>query len=220
MDVLRKIGRRLEVELMDARIDTVLRMLEGGKGKPKIDHDLIVETAMGRFEGYRPDPLPPLYHIALRWGIYVQYVPSVSVSEGRYTRCRCRGIFKKHLSTGVREIILGARHPRIFYHELAHAAHDKIGLRDYCSRWEAEIVAEMTAAVLGYLLDGRVYDHSLRYLQHWAWRSEIMNDADEMASSMADDAAAAVAHMKEHVLGCLLEIWHSRKSNTRERRKR
>jgi len=102
---------------------------------------------------YRPTKFPPLFEVAERLGVPVAYVPFVERFKGFY-------------SPGEDRIVLCSHDVRVFFHELAHAAHARV-LRE---RGESirggqvasqEIVAETCAATLcrlysfdGYLFSG------------------------------------------------------------------
>lgn len=88
-----------------------------------------------------PDPLasaepPPLMEVAARFGLDVTYAPMVA-SLGHY----CAG-------GGDKRIVLGTESPAVFFHELAHAAHDRIESLRNVDEQQRETVAEFTAAIL------------------------------------------------------------------------
>ena len=105
---------------------------------------------------YQPASFPPLYGVALRLGVDVSYAPFVERFRGYYSHDRA-------------EIILCSHDVEVFFHELAHAAHDDVLSREG-KKLEGgqvprqEIVAEVVAAVLcelygfeGYLPHCRQY---------------------------------------------------------------
>src|SRR5579871_441824 len=105
---------------------------------------------------YRPPVLPPLHEVAERLGVPVSYRPYVAKFLGYYL-------------PGSDEIVLCSHDVRTFFHELAHAAHQRV-LRQRGTTLKGgqqpgqEIVADTVAAVLcelfgygGYLASSRDY---------------------------------------------------------------
>ena len=96
-----------------------------------------------------PRELPPLFDVATRLGIAVQYQPVGPDRLGDF---------------GHGEINLGTDDPRVFWHELAHAAHAATDA-EYQTRTSAykETVAEFTACVLanlyGYDYTGTTWEY-------------------------------------------------------------
>ena len=90
----------------------------------------------GTLPHYEPAELPPLFEVAKRLHIAVEYVP---VAPDRLGDSKADGS----------KIRIGAHDPSIFFHELAHAIHARIngGLKGGQDK-EQETVAEFTAAVL------------------------------------------------------------------------
>jgi hypothetical protein len=108
---------------------------------------------------YRPALLPPLHDVAERLGVPVSYRPYVAKFLGYY-------------SPGTDEIVLCSHDVRTFFHELAHAAHQRV-LKQRGTTLKGgqqagqEIVADTVAAVLcelfgysGYLASSRDYIQS------------------------------------------------------------
>jgi len=96
-------------------------------GEPLPEHD------------YQPAQLPPLAEVAQRWGISVSYGP----------RPDARGSCANDGS----QIQLATHDEKVFFHELAHAAHARIagrlnGQRRSATYHRQEVVAEFSAAVL------------------------------------------------------------------------
>lgn len=84
---------------------------------------------------YTPAAMPPLVDVAERFGLKITYAPDTGRAAGWY-------------SPGQRRIVLGTHNTPVFFHELAHAAHDRIGTLKGASDSQAETVAEFTAAIL------------------------------------------------------------------------
>lgn len=102
---------------------------------------------------YTPPILPPLAEVAGAWGIPVRYGPG---EEGRSR-------FWGYYAPGG-EICLLTHGEKVFFHELAHAAHDRITPLRGGQDAGQEIVAETAAAVLcllygfeGYVAEAREY---------------------------------------------------------------
>ena len=104
-----------------------------------------------------PQERPPLSAVAESWGINVRYQGFVGNAYGSY-------------SPGRKEITLATHDESVFFHELAHAAHEKVkGKLELGQDWKQEIVAELTAAVLMHLHGRRTNDgHSYRYIRSYA----------------------------------------------------
>ncbi|MGA2502533.1 MAG: hypothetical protein ABSG01_00420 [Anaerolineales bacterium] len=98
-----------------------------------------IETTEGEplKEDLTPRELPPLFEVATRLGVTVKFQP---VAPDRLGDC------------GHDLINLGTDDPRVFWHELAHAAHQVIDLeyKDRSSQYK-EVVAEFTACVIAAL---------------------------------------------------------------------
>ncbi len=85
---------------------------------------------------YQPKELPPLYEVAKRLGVEVRYMP---ISPDRYGSCKPDGT----------RITVGTDDPAVFFHELAHAVHAKIGGElKQGQDTNQETIAEFTSAVL------------------------------------------------------------------------
>jgi hypothetical protein len=112
---------------------------------------------------YGPAELPPLFDVAARLGVTVEYMPAHALAP-----------FRGFYAPGTREIALLTHDVRTFFHELAHAAHDRVLHGDGKSNSDvpdadAEIVAETVAATLCHLFDydGFVY-HGAQYVAAYA----------------------------------------------------
>ncbi len=104
-----------------------------------------IETTEGKplKEDLTPRQLPPLFEVAARLGVTVKFQP---VAPDRLGDC------------GHNLINMGTDDPRVFWHELAHAAHQATDPEFLtCSSQYKEIVAEFTACVIANLYG---YDYS------------------------------------------------------------
>jgi antirestriction protein ArdC len=112
---------------------------------------------------YRPAELPPLYDVAERLGLTVDYMPGHELAG-----------FRGFYSPGRREISLLTHDVSTFFHELAHAAHDAVlradgrTVKDVPAA-DLEIVAETVAATLCRLFDynGYVFE-AAKYVESFA----------------------------------------------------
>lgn len=101
---------------------------------------------------YQPAEFPPLFDVAERLGVSVEYVPYVDRLRGYYAPAQER-------------IVLCSHDVRVFFHELAHAAHERVnGALKGGQVPSQEIVAETVAATLcrlygfdGYVASGAEY---------------------------------------------------------------
>jgi hypothetical protein len=102
-------------------------------------------------EGLTPRELPPLFEVAAHLGVTVKFVP---VAPDRLGDC------------GHNLINLGTDDPRVFWHELAHAAHQATD-PEYKTRSSQykEVVAEFTACVLANLYGSDYSGNSWEYLK-------------------------------------------------------
>jgi hypothetical protein len=110
---------------------------------------------------YEPSAPPPLREVAGRLGVDVAYTPFLGDAHGYYQPGRDR-------------VVLMSHDERVWFHELAHAAHQRVlQARGQTLRGgqhaRQEIVAETAAATLCklYGLDGYLW-HSAEYLNHYA----------------------------------------------------
>ena len=106
-----------------------------------------------------PAELPPLIDVAQSWGVKVRYAPRMAGHYGYFTPGE-----KK-------EIVLCTHDEDVFFHELAHAAHERLrGRLEGGQHWDQEIVAELSAATLMHQYgrhpqDGRAYQYIRGYAQ-------------------------------------------------------
>jgi hypothetical protein len=116
-----------------------------------------VEDTEGEPLDYQKIELPelPLMELAKEWGISIKAIP------GNY---RYFGYF----SQDRREIALATEEESVFFHELSHAAHERIlGEIKRGQDWRQEIVAELSASVLCKIV-GKTSKHlgnSYRYIE-------------------------------------------------------
>lgn len=107
-------------------------------------------------EHFTPDALPPLMGVAERLGVAVKYMPTVSHNAYGW------------FSSGKGEIVLGTHDWSTFFHELAHAAHNKIEKLKGGQDIDQEVVAEFTAVVLGQMYGLDYTGNAWRYITHYA----------------------------------------------------
>ena len=99
-----------------------------------------------------PLQLPPLYDVARKWGIETKYQKFQGWEYGSYSSSR-------------KQIVLHTHDSSIFLHELAHSAHQKVvGNLTHVQKWRREVVAELTAAVLG-----KIYTTHFRCGNHYQY---------------------------------------------------
>lgn len=137
---------------------------------------------------YTPTAPPPLADVAEAMGLPVEYLPANEHSPN--------GVY---MHTG--SITLMTHEERTFFHELAHAAHDAIGLLRGRQKWQREIVAELAAAVIGelYGLRDRL-NHSAHYIEQHAPDghdigracASVLADVEKVLDYIMDKADALV----------------------------
>ena len=124
-----------------------------------------VEDTEGDPLDYERIELPelPLIEVAQDWGISVQAIPR---------NYRYFGYF----SPGQRQISLSTKEETVFFHELAHAAHERIlgGLKKG-QDWKQEIVAELSAAVICQLVGktSKYLGNSYQYIANYAKEAQL-----------------------------------------------
>lgn len=129
-----------------------------------------VEDTEGEPLEYEKLELPdfPLMEIAEEWGISVKAIP------GNY---RYYGYFRP----GSKEIALATQEETVFFHELAHAAHEKVkGTMKPGQDPLQEIVAELSAQALSRIVGKQAKDttgNSYRYIQSYAEKLKLSPQA-------------------------------------------
>jgi hypothetical protein len=126
-----------------------------------------------RFEDTEGEPLsyqrlePPallLVQVAEDWGLSIKAIP------GNYS-------YHGYYSGSEKEIALATKDEIVFFHELSHAAHEKVlGQLKAGQDWKQEIVAELSATVLCHLVGkkGDTYlGNSYRYIDNYAQQANL-----------------------------------------------
>lgn len=125
-----------------------------------------VEDTIGEPLEYEKYEMPelPLLDIAKQWEITVKTTFFNSCYLGCYNIKR-------------NEIALASPEESIFFHELAHAAHKKIsGNHEVSPQWRHEIVAELSAQALCYLVGkqpDKVLGNSYKYIERYARKGNM-----------------------------------------------
>ena len=150
-----------------------------------------VEDTEGEPLDYQQIKLPelPLANKAKEWGISVKAIP------GNY---RYYGYFSQER----KEIGLATREESVFFHELAHAAHQRVAT-DFKNAqcWRKEIVAELTAAVLCKMVGktSRYLGNNYQYITHYAKEAnltpvracmEMIGDVERVLYLVLEDSKA------------------------------
>ena len=148
-----------------------------------------VEMTEGEDLEYESIPLPdvPLLEVAIKWGISVKSVPGNN---------RFQGMFRG----GRREILLATPEESVFFHELSHAAHEKVlkargDTMKGGQNAKQEMVAELSAAVLCRLCgksDKDTSGNSYRYIQSYAGKDMLKGIA-----SIIGDVEKVLARIME-----------------------
>ncbi len=124
-----------------------------------------VEDTEGQPLDYQQIELPelPLMEVAQRWGVSIKAIP------GNYHYIGC-------FSQEHKEISLATKEESIFFHELSHAAHQKIlGELKKGQDWNQEIVAELSAAVLCKIVGktSRYLGNQYQYIEKYAKEANL-----------------------------------------------
>ena len=148
-----------------------------------------VESTEGKPLDYQQIKLPelPLIDKAKEWDISVKAIP------GNY---RYYGYFSQER----KEIGLASKEESVFFHELAHAAHQRV-LTDFKNTqyWKKEIVAELTAAVLCKMVGktSRYLGNNHQYITHYAKEAsltpvkacmDVMGDVEKVLNLILKDS--------------------------------
>jgi hypothetical protein len=128
---------------------------------------------------YEPPTLPPLRDVAAQWGVTIDYQPIDGESSG------IRGSY----NPDKKRITLFTDKEATFFHELVHAADDRIAPLRGGQDPDQETVAELGAAVLARLYDGRIDRDAWRYIHTYH-----------------ADPARAVRRLLPRIEQCLIEI--------------
>ena len=140
-----------------------------------------VEDTEGEPLDYQKIELPelPLIEVAQKWGISVKAIPGNYFYAGCYSQDR-------------KEIALATKEETIFFHELAHAAHERVlGELKKGQDWRQEVVAELSAAVLCKIVGkttkflGNNYQYIEKYakeanLTPWQASLKVMNNVEKV----------------------------------------
>lgn len=129
-----------------------------------------VEDTTGKPLNYENILLPEFKFIdvAKKWGLSVE---SIGYSSGLY------GAY----SPGEKKIFMASPEEEVFFHELAHASHDKTGLLNKRTKKQKEIIAEFSSAVLVYLSNkktdrlGNAYEYLKSYCGDRDINKEVLN---------------------------------------------
>ena len=117
----------------------------------------IEDTAGAPVESYKPATLPPLNEVPERWGITVDYQPIPGETSG------IMGSYNKKK----KRITLFSEDQAVFFHELLHAADDRIAPLSGGQHPDQEAVAELGAAVLARLYGGRIDHRAWQYINYY-----------------------------------------------------
>lgn len=135
---------------------------------------------------------PPLTEVAEQWGLTISYT---AIIQGRYGSYAPR----------TKQITLCTHDEDVFFHELAHAAHERVkGALKTTQDWQQEILAELTAATLVHLYgrqpnDGRAFQYIAGYAKkagmdpHRACLAVLTDVEQCLAEILADTAVPALA---------------------------
>lgn len=129
---------------------------------------------------YTPEELPPFLDVAEKMGIKVRWKPAYIPAYGYY-----------RLSD--KTITLCSQDYVVYFHELAHAIHDTIEPLNKVPDDKAEVVAELTAAILAEMVGVKGYEvQSYNY---------IMRYVDGKDSKAMMKAITGVLNLIEQIVG-------------------
>ncbi|MBT5829131.1 MAG: antirestriction protein [Candidatus Latescibacteria bacterium] len=142
-------------------------------------------------ERFPPPQLPPLYEVARKWGISVDWQGYPGLSYGYFNQSK-------------KEIVLATHDEEVFFHELGHAAHEKfVGDLIQVETWRRETVAELTAAVLGYVYGKRCNRGAhYRYIGDYAQKAGL--DVYQACMAVVSDVGKCVEMIMEEEEGIIV----------------
>lgn len=140
-------------------------------------------------EEYQPTKLPPLFDVAEKFGVKVEYGPTVLGEGGSY-----------NLITNVST--LSKENPDTFFHELAHKAHSTFEELQPVQDPEQETVAQLSACVLAKLYGCDATNFSWNYIASYA---------EEKSPEAVGRLCMRVLSKVQKVIALILEI-HEQKN--------
>ena len=133
------------------------------------------ENTEGKPLNYENIPLPEFkfLEVAKSWGLRIEGIGFISNYYGAY-------------SPSEKKILMASPEEEIFYHELSHAGHDKIGLLNKRNKAQKEIVAEFSAAVLCYLVNKKTnrLGNAYEYLKTYCGKNEVHKEVLNLISDI------------------------------------
>ena len=128
------------------------------------------EDTTGKPLEYENIPLPEFKfsNVAKSWNLKVEGMGFISDFYGAY-------------SPSEKKILMASPEEEVFFHELAHAAHDRTGLLQSRTKMQREIIAEFSSAVLCYLVNktnnriGNAYAYLKSYCGDKDINKEVLN---------------------------------------------
>jgi len=123
-----------------------------------------VEDTQGRALEYENIPVPEFKFsdVAKSWGLKVE---GIGFNYGLY------GAY----SSSEKKILMASPEEEVFFHELAHAGHDRTGLLNKRTKQQKEVIAEFTSAVLVYLSNKKTdrLGNAYGYLKFYCGEQDI-----------------------------------------------
>ena len=126
--------------------------LVGFRPSPRFRYE---DTEGQPLEEFKPRQMPPLLHIAEKWGVNVRYANTTKGEQG-------------YFEPGSNSIVLCVEDPSTFFHELAHKAHSRIETLKPIQDPEQETIAELAACTLSELYGRDCKANSYDYIAHYA----------------------------------------------------
>jgi len=111
--------------------------------------------------------------VARSWNIEVKGIGFISNYYGAY-------------SPSEKKILMASPEEEVFFHELSHVAHDRIGLLNKRNKKQREIVAEFSSAVLCYLVNKKIdrLGNAYAYLKSYCGDREINKEVLNLISDI------------------------------------
>ncbi len=138
------------------------------------------------YESLKVPETLPLLEVAEKWGISVKAIPANPFAYGSFNPKKA-------------EIKLATPEESVFFHELAHSAHNRIAKLKGGQDWKQEIVAELSSAVLCRLVGRKTENmgQHFKYIENYAIEAglditkaclEVINETEKVLKLILEQA--------------------------------
>jgi len=165
------------------------KILRGFFPIPVFSIDDTEGAELPEYQTLAPDELPPLYDVAKKFGLEIAYIPNQAGYYGYY--CDSKDF-----------IGLCTHDQAVFYHELAHAAHFRVIPNEIKNqkKWQKEIVAELSAAVMANMNGLKWESNSFKYIERYVEEEKSKKSGESASSQDVHKACISVLSDVKKVL--------------------